>query len=50
MELKLSNMINKLLCRLFGHKWRISWIHGASAIGKCRRCGEYKHALINEFL
>ena len=42
--------MNKFLCFLFGHKWRIGWIHGASAVGVCRRCGERKHDLINSFL
>jgi hypothetical protein len=42
--------MKKFLCKLFGHSWRITYIYGASAHAKCKRCGETRHDLIGEFL
>lgn len=43
-------IILAIYCKMFGHRWKINYIYGASAVVTCKRCKQKRHDLISELL
>ena len=39
-------MKNKIMCYLFGHKYKLFYRYNVTALFKCEKCGKKKHDFI----